>query len=104
MTATDEQSGRRPRRVRCARCDKSIAVPPVGRIPRFCGPSCRQQAYVARKPPAPKAAEVLPPTPEAVEAMRALIRSELWDLLTKAGVVAGPMPPADADADTEAKP
>lgn len=97
MTTTNEQSGKRPRRVRCARCDKSIAVPPVGRIPRFCGPSCRQQAYVARKPPAPKAAVVLPPSTEATDAIRRLIRSELWDLLTKAGVVAGPMPPADTE-------
>lgn len=97
MTATDERSGRRPRRVRCARCDKSIAVPPVGRVPRFCGPSCRQQAYVARRPPAPKAVEVLPQSTEATDAIRSLIRSELWDLLTKAGVVAGPMPPADTE-------
>jgi hypothetical protein len=83
----------RPRTVQCARC-----------VPTYCGQGCKQAAHFERKFAASevkaveaKTTEVLPQSTEATEAIRALIRSELWDLLTKAGVVAGPMPPADTE-------
>jgi hypothetical protein len=33
----------------CARCGALFTLPPAGRPPRFCGRTCRQRAYEARK-------------------------------------------------------
>ena len=35
----------RPKFVHCARCDKEIAIPPTGRIAKFCSNACRQAAF-----------------------------------------------------------
>jgi hypothetical protein len=103
---TDKWPYGRPRRVRCARCDASIKVPRLGRVPSYCGQGCKQAAHFERKFAAEdakvaeaiaaaeaKAVEVLPQSPEAVEAMRALIKAEVWAALRKVGVAL----PADAD-------
>ena len=71
----------RPRAVRCLKCKRSIRVKPVGRLPTFCSPSCRQMAFRRRsqmpKPPAPTRDEL---------AVR------IWEMLTEFGLVTGDLP------------
>ena len=38
----------RPTEVACWRCGKAVPVPPTGTVPRYCGRSCQQLAWVAR--------------------------------------------------------
>jgi hypothetical protein len=72
----------RPKTVRCLKCKRSIKVKPVGRLPTFCSPSCRQMVFrkLSRmpKPPAPTRDEL---------AVR------IWEMLTEFGLVTGDLPP-----------
>ena len=71
----------RPKTVRCLKCKRSIKVKPVGRLPTFCSPSCRQMVFrkLSRmpKPPAPTRDEL---------AVR------IWEMLTEFGLVTGDLP------------
>ena len=75
----------RPKTVRCLKCKRSIKVKPVGRLPTFCSPSCRQMVFrkLSRmpKPPAPTRDEL---------AVR------IWEMLTEFGLVTGDLPGATA--------
>ena len=72
----------RPKSVRCLKCKRSIKVKPVGRLPTFCSPSCRQMVFrklsLMPKPPAPTRDEL---------AVR------IWEMLTEFGLVTGDLPP-----------
>ena len=71
----------RPASVACNYCGKVFGIGPIGRVPRFCKPSCRV-AYCARGKHARLSAE---------EKQRRIA----WNLLIDAGIVARdqPLPP-----------
>ncbi len=83
---------RRPRFVRCKRCGGSIKVAIKGRVPTYCGQSCKQLAYKKRQFAGPL---VLLSQDIATMKVRDIIRREVWDLLVRAGVVSGSPPPPD---------
>src|SRR6188472_18872 len=37
----------RPTEIACGRCGVAVPVPPKGKLPRYCGRSCQQLAWVA---------------------------------------------------------
>jgi hypothetical protein len=83
----------RPKAVRCLKCKRSIRVKPVGRLPTFCSPSCRQMAFRRRsqmpKPPAPTRDEL---------AVR------IWEILTEFGLVTGDLPPSASRRNSHREP
>jgi hypothetical protein len=83
---------KRPKTVRCLRCKTKIDVPPRGRLPDFCSPSCRQRAYEQRKYQRPTLVEALARDIATVQG-RDMLRAMIWDLLKQAGLVDEPSPP-----------
>jgi ribosomal protein L34E len=77
---------------RCARCGRIVKKAPTGRPPKFCGASCRQAAYLARK-----ANRLHPVTLLAADLsrvhVREFLRREIWNVLQQAGLVSAPEPP-----------
>jgi hypothetical protein len=72
----------RPKTVRCLKCKRRIKVKPMGRLPTFCSPSCRQTTFKRRHRP--------PRLPAPIDDQH---RQVLWDTLCSWGVVSGEMPP-----------
>ena len=81
---------RRPKTVGCRGCGKRIKVSAKGRVPTFCGQSCKQRAYLKRRRVGPM--ELLAQDIATVK-VRAVIRDEIWKILTQAGLVGGNLPP-----------
>jgi hypothetical protein len=77
----------RPSTATCANCGKVFEVGPIGRLPRFCRPTCRTAACDRAKRGG---------RPSAEDKQRALI----WGVLQDAGVIPAdkPMPPRREDA------
>jgi phage FluMu protein Com len=46
--------GPRPRTVRCRHCNRVIKVKKTGRLPVYCGSSCKQQMFYRLHPKQPK--------------------------------------------------
>jgi hypothetical protein len=72
----------RPTTIACARCGRTVAVAPMGRVPVFCCDSCRAMHFATNK-------RGIRVTPELRQRMRT------WELLKDAGVIAldAPLPP-----------
>ena len=68
----------RPKIVRCASCEKTIKIPPIGRIAKYCGNACRQAAFY-RNHHSPLSAD---------DRQRLLT----WELLQDAGLVPSDKP------------
>src|SRR5262245_47281777 len=81
---------RRPRTVRCKRCRARIEVGRKGRVPSYCGHTCRQLAYVQRGVGGPA---LLLAQDMATVRFRDFIRREIWNILLQAGLVGGDDPP-----------
>lgn len=78
----------RPTKATCARCGKSFAIGPIGRVPKYCRQACRTATYDKAKRGG---------RPSAEDRQRWLI----WGVLQDAGVIPAdkPMPkrsPGDA--------
>jgi hypothetical protein len=83
---------RRPRSTRCKGCGRSIKVAIKGRVPTYCGQPCKQRAYKKRQLSSPM---VLLSQDIATMKVREIIRREIWDILTRAGLVSGSPPLPD---------
>ena len=81
---------RRPKTLRCRGCGQRIKVSAKGRVPTFCGQGCKQRAYLKRRRVGPM--ELLAQD-LATARVRAVIRDEIWKILTQAGLVGGDLPP-----------
>ena len=85
---------KRPKTVRCRGCGKPVKVGTKGRVPAYCGQSCKQRAYLKRRRVGPM--ELLAQD-LATARVRAVIRDEIWKILMQAGLVDGdPPPPAES--------
>jgi hypothetical protein len=73
----------RPKAVRCLKCKRSVKVKPVGRLPTFCSPSCRQMAFRKVEPDA-----------EAASTDPRRIGGAHLEMLTEFGLVTGDLPPS----------
>src|SRR4051794_40593852 len=49
LAAARGRPRKRPKTLRCERCEAKITVAPQGRLPRYCSHSCRQRAYERHK-------------------------------------------------------
>jgi len=78
------RKGRRQRTAKCKHCRKPIKVAAKGRIPTYCGQTCRQRAYERRKHRGPLFALI-----EDVHAtkLREMIRTEVRKFMEGIGVV-----------------
>jgi len=83
---------RRPRTVRCQGCKSVIKTKAKGRVPTYCGQTCKQRAYFNRRLSEPL---VLLARDIATVTVRGIIRREVWDILLKANVVSRFSPPPD---------
>src|SRR5437764_11255976 len=77
---------------RCARCRRIVKKAPTGRPPKFCGASCRQAAYLARKVNRLHPVTLLAADLSHVH-VREFLRREIWNLLQETGLVSAPEPP-----------
>jgi hypothetical protein len=78
---------------RCAHCRRRFNPATTGRPPKFCGPACRQAAYLARKTRPAHPVTLLAADLAHVH-VREWLRREIWSLLRQAGLVSTPNPPA----------
>ena len=69
-----------------------IAIKSKGRVPTYCGQSCKQRAYLNRRLSGPMQ---LLAQDIATAKVRAIIRSEIWDVLVKENVVSRSTPKPD---------
>jgi hypothetical protein len=76
---------KRPRTLPCLWCKERIKVKPQGRLPCYCGASCRQRAYEQSKWNPPHLVRLRRDLNSV--AMRTAIREEVWALLRQAGLV-----------------
>jgi hypothetical protein len=88
----------RPRTVRCARCNRSIKVAKTGRLPIYCGNSCKQAVFNALNPKPPK-----PQQPKLSLEERVAMR--VYQMLVDSNVVVPvnqpkPKPPSQQEQDT----
>jgi hypothetical protein len=74
----------RPRILRCVRCGKRIRVSAQGRLPKYCGASCKSMSFTKRT----RAMKKLPPASTDERQRRVL-----WNALRAFGLVTGEMPP-----------
>jgi hypothetical protein len=83
-------------RRKCERCGIRFNPPGRGRPPRFCGRSCRQAHYVARREQINDPNALLQRDLNHI-LVRGAIRQEIWSLLRQIGVVSDPDPPKPTD-------
>ena len=83
-------------KIKCERCGERFQPPVRGRPQRFCGPSCRQAAYLERQhrlsDPEKLLARDLNHT-----LVRGAMRQAAWDLLRQIGAVREAQPPLPTD-------
>jgi hypothetical protein len=84
---------RRPRTKKCKRCGKPIKVAVKGRVPTYCGQSCKQQAYQTRRLRGPM---LLLEQDIATMKVQAFIRREIRDALKEAGLISESQPLVEA--------
>src|SRR5689334_21554813 len=93
---------------KCERCGERFQPPVHGRPARFCGPSCRQAAYLERREDSIARHARLQNDPHGPAARalsrdlnhmlaRAAIRREIWGILRQIGFVNDPDPPSPSD-------
>jgi hypothetical protein len=75
---------RRPRTKKCKGCGDPIMVAPRGRVPTYCGQTCKQQAYERRRRRGPMLALV---EDIATAKIQQIIRDEVRNCLVQAGLI-----------------
>jgi hypothetical protein len=87
------QPAKRPKTLRCQRCQRKILVKAKGPLPSWCSHACRQRAYERQKWQQPHLARLRQDLDSA--AIRDAIRREAWTLLKQLGLPVGSeLPPA----------
>jgi len=77
---------RRPRTTTCQCCKTKFAVKPKGRVPKFCGQSCKQKQYLRRRFQ-PRLSLQLLERDIASRQLRDTVRTEVAEFLKEYGVV-----------------
>lgn len=81
--------GRRPHSVRCKGCKSIIKLKSKGRVPSYCSPTCRQNAYLKRRYTGPM--ELLKQDIATVQG-RDIIHREVRDYLVQLGFATESVP------------
>lgn len=86
------KSATKTRWQKCAVCHRRFKLPARGRPPRYCGPACRQTAYIKRKANRPHPVELL--NRDLAQAhVRDWLRQEIRIILKEAGLIVDPVLP-----------
>jgi hypothetical protein len=89
----DMRRQRRPQTKKCKRCGKPIKVAIKGRVPTYCGQSCKQQAYQRRRFRGPM---LLLEQDIATMKVQAIIRREISDAFKQMGLISESQPLVEA--------
>jgi hypothetical protein len=83
---------RRPRTTRCKGkgCKRQIKVKNKGRVPKYCSPSCKQEAYLRRRFRSPL--ELVARDLASIE-VREVIEAKIMEILVRLGLAKSNLPP-----------